>query len=88
MSIFVDSETTKSRPEIDAPVSLPYLVPMGASDQHNAALPRPSANTALDANGVDLTVVREMLSLTPLERLRWNTRTVRLILKLRRGRRS
>ncbi len=36
-------------------------------------------------SGIDLTLIREMLALTPEQRLSWNDAMVRLIEELRRG---
>ena len=42
-----------------------------------------STTPTVNAAGVDVTLVQEMLRLTPLERLRLNDRMVRTILELR-----
>ena len=53
---------------------------------HPEPLSAPEAPLAYSEDGVDLTLIRWMLSLTPAERLQVLQRTVRSILRLRGGR--
>ncbi len=56
-----------------------------ATDEKDAAVSLPDDLPTHSEDGVDLTLIRWMLAMTPAERLQTLQRTVRSILRLRRG---
>jgi hypothetical protein len=44
-----------------------------------------AADDTRDENGVDITLIDEMLRMEPIERLRWNDRAVNAVMALRRA---
>ncbi len=58
------------------------------SQSRTGRLKRQSGEPLRSKDGVDLTLVREMLSLTPAQRLQRLQSTVNMILSLRNGRRE